>query len=38
LFNYEIDIHLLQLEDLDILVEKGEINPKDNHIYFISLV
>ncbi|CAD6334467.1 unnamed protein product [Miscanthus lutarioriparius] len=34
LFNYGIGIHLLQSEDPGSLPEKGEINPKDNHISF----
>lgn len=39
LFNYGIGIHLLQSEDPSRLPEKGEINPKDNHISFqVSLL
>jgi catechol 2,3-dioxygenase-like lactoylglutathione lyase family enzyme len=35
LFNYGIGVHLLQSEDPGSLPEnKGEINPKDNHISF----
>ncbi|KAJ3694205.1 hypothetical protein LUZ60_009685 [Juncus effusus] len=34
LFNHGIGIHLLQSEDVENMPEKGEINPKDNHISF----
>ncbi|KAA8540477.1 hypothetical protein F0562_024604 [Nyssa sinensis] len=34
LFSYGIGIHLLQKEDSENMLEKSEINPKDNHISF----
>lgn len=36
LFNYGIGIHLLQCQPSDVLPEKTEINPRDNHISFQS--
>uniref|UniRef100_A0A5B7BDV7 Putative metallothiol transferase FosB n=1 Tax=Davidia involucrata TaxID=16924 RepID=A0A5B7BDV7_DAVIN len=34
LFSYGIGIHLLQSDDPENMPERGEINPKDNHISF----
>ncbi|KAL5975306.1 hypothetical protein ACLOJK_031985 [Asimina triloba] len=34
LFNYGIGVHLLQSENPDLMHERKEINPKDNHISF----
>ena len=39
LFNFGIGVHLLQAEDLESLPpQKTEINPKDNHISFTTVL